>query len=67
MINYQKEEMVEYMFNHPNFARNRVTELGCTGSDQSKIMWKQLRKNVNDLTGPKFKVKDLKKVIIKAF
>lgn len=59
----QKEEIVQYMADHTNFARNRITDMGWQGSDKAKVMWKKLSKIINDCPGPKFKARDLPQVI----
>lgn len=57
--------MVRYMINHRNFARNRIADLGANGLMKSKEMWNELRRNLNQLSGPQFQSSELSKVFFK--
>lgn len=58
----QKQEIVQFMASHQNFARNRITALGWQGKDQAHKIWKRLKRIVNKCNGPKFKVLELQQV-----
>lgn len=58
----QKQEVINYMQGHVNFARNKIDRLGKNRKDKSHEMWRTLKRNVNSLADPKFKASELPRV-----